>query len=76
MNGQLSSKGFKLITFRYKVDHHLMLGTFVILYKNGQNAEVFIWDQEPTRHETDRYETSVELEIGVCLWRKTLGPLH
>ena len=65
MNGELSTKGFKLIALHYKTDYSLTLNTSHILYHDGLNNVMFLWGQEPSKHETDRYETSVEMEIRI-----------
>ncbi|KAL6464277.1 hypothetical protein MHYP_G00265940 [Metynnis hypsauchen] len=53
MNGELSTKGFKQIALHYKTDHSLMLNTSHILYHDGLNNVMFLWGQEPSKHETD-----------------------
>ncbi|XP_036414968.1 inter-alpha-trypsin inhibitor heavy chain H3-like isoform X2 [Colossoma macropomum] len=53
MNGELSTKGFKQIALHYKTDYSLMLNTSHILYHDGLNNVMFLWGQEPSKHETD-----------------------
>ncbi|KAL6464278.1 hypothetical protein MHYP_G00265950 [Metynnis hypsauchen] len=53
MNGELSTKGFKQIALHYKTNHSLMLNTSHILYLDGLNNVMFLWGQEPSKHETD-----------------------
>ncbi|KAL7843745.1 hypothetical protein AOLI_G00252570 [Acnodon oligacanthus] len=53
MNGELSTKGFKQIALHYKTDYSLMLNASHILYHDGLNNVMFLWGQEPSKHETD-----------------------
>ncbi|XP_030632203.1 inter-alpha-trypsin inhibitor heavy chain H3 isoform X3 [Chanos chanos] len=55
MNGELiesGGTGFSQITIHYKTDH-MTLSTSGIIFSDGQNAVKFLWNQEPTTHETD-----------------------
>ncbi|XP_030632211.1 inter-alpha-trypsin inhibitor heavy chain H3 [Chanos chanos] len=56
MNGELiesGGTGFSQITIFYKTDLHMRLSTSEIIFSDGQNAVKFLWNQEPTNHETD-----------------------
>ncbi|XP_030632200.1 inter-alpha-trypsin inhibitor heavy chain H3 [Chanos chanos] len=56
MNGELiesGGTGFSQITIFYKTDLHMTLSTSEIIFSDGQNAVKFLWNQEPTTHETD-----------------------
>ncbi|XP_053083116.1 inter-alpha-trypsin inhibitor heavy chain H3-like isoform X2 [Pangasianodon hypophthalmus] len=53
MNGQLSEKGFKLISLHYKTEK-LLISCDESVYYNGENSVKFVWGQpEPSRHESD-----------------------
>ncbi|XP_056128460.1 uncharacterized protein LOC130106394 [Rhinichthys klamathensis goyatoka] len=55
MNGQFMTRrqGFIQIAFHYKTNHHLTINTRSIRYQDGQNHFEFLWDQEPTQHNTE-----------------------
>ncbi|XP_030632208.1 inter-alpha-trypsin inhibitor heavy chain H3 isoform X1 [Chanos chanos] len=56
MNGELiesGGTGFSQITIFYKTDLHMRLSTSEIIFSDGRNAVKFLWNQEPTTHETD-----------------------
>lgn len=54
MNGQLSEKGFQLISLRYKTEKLLMSHNESI-YQKGEQSVKFVWgQQDPSRHESDR----------------------
>ncbi|XP_039529773.1 inter-alpha-trypsin inhibitor heavy chain H3-like isoform X1 [Pimephales promelas] len=55
MNGQFMTgrQGFFQIAFHYKTNHHLTINTSSIRYEDGQNHLEFLWDQEPTQHNTE-----------------------
>ncbi|XP_017305526.1 inter-alpha-trypsin inhibitor heavy chain H3 isoform X7 [Ictalurus punctatus] len=53
INGQLSDKGFELVTIHYKTAK-LLVSPAKSVYSDGENSVEFVWGQpEPGRHETD-----------------------
>ncbi|XP_037388391.1 inter-alpha-trypsin inhibitor heavy chain H3-like isoform X1 [Pygocentrus nattereri] len=62
MNGELSTKGFNQIALHYKTDYSLMLNTSHILYHDGLNDVMFLWGQEPSKHETDSVSLILRIE--------------
>uniref|UniRef100_A0A671L1Q0 Zgc:112265 n=1 Tax=Sinocyclocheilus anshuiensis TaxID=1608454 RepID=A0A671L1Q0_9TELE len=55
MNGEsmTGQNGCRKIAFHYKTNHHLTISTKSIRYHDGQNHVEFLWDQEPTQHNTE-----------------------
>ncbi|KAK7127504.1 hypothetical protein R3I93_020175 [Phoxinus phoxinus] len=55
MNGQFMTRrqGFSKIAFHYKTKHRLTINTSSISYQDGQSHVEFLWDQEPTQHNTE-----------------------
>uniref|UniRef100_A0A673FJF4 Inter-alpha-trypsin inhibitor heavy chain H3-like n=1 Tax=Sinocyclocheilus rhinocerous TaxID=307959 RepID=A0A673FJF4_9TELE len=55
MNGEsmTGQNGCRKIAFHYKTNHHLTISTTSIRYHDGQNHVEFLWDQEPTQHNTE-----------------------
>ncbi|XP_077060067.1 inter-alpha-trypsin inhibitor heavy chain H3-like [Siphateles boraxobius] len=55
INGQFMTRrqGFSKIAFHYKTNHHLTINTSSIRYQDGQSHVEFLWDQEPTQHNTE-----------------------
>ncbi|XP_077058966.1 inter-alpha-trypsin inhibitor heavy chain H3-like [Siphateles boraxobius] len=55
MNGLFMTRrqGFSKIAFHYKTNHHLTINTSSIRYQDGQSHVEFLWDQEPTQHNTE-----------------------
>ncbi|XP_077060068.1 inter-alpha-trypsin inhibitor heavy chain H3-like [Siphateles boraxobius] len=55
MNGESLSgqNGFHQIAFHYKTNHHLIISTKNISYRNGQDDVQFLWGQTPTQNDTE-----------------------
>ncbi len=45
--------GFHQIAIHYKTNHHLIISTKSISYRNGQDNVEILWGQELTQHNTD-----------------------
>uniref|UniRef100_A0A671L0X7 Zgc:112265 n=1 Tax=Sinocyclocheilus anshuiensis TaxID=1608454 RepID=A0A671L0X7_9TELE len=71
MNGESLSEqnGFHQIAFHYKTNHHLIISTKSISYRNGQDNVEFLWGQEPTQYNTD----SVSLVVLKSEMNVTMG---
>ncbi|XP_026077845.1 inter-alpha-trypsin inhibitor heavy chain H3-like [Carassius auratus] len=71
MNGESLSEqnGFHQIAFHYKTNHHLMINTKSISYRNGQDNVEFLWGQEPTQYNAD----SVSLVVREHVMNVTFG---
>uniref|UniRef100_A0A8C1KIS5 Zgc:112265 n=1 Tax=Cyprinus carpio TaxID=7962 RepID=A0A8C1KIS5_CYPCA len=70
MNGESLSEqnGFHQIAFHYKTNHHLIINTKSISYRNGQDNVEFLWGQEPTQYNTDSVSLVVlENEMNVTM---------
>ncbi|XP_050978823.1 inter-alpha-trypsin inhibitor heavy chain H3-like isoform X2 [Labeo rohita] len=70
MNGESLSEqnGFHQIAFHYKKNHHLIVSTKSISYRNGQDNVDFLWGQEKTQHNTDGVSLVVlENELNVTM---------
>ncbi|XP_056128457.1 inter-alpha-trypsin inhibitor heavy chain H3-like [Rhinichthys klamathensis goyatoka] len=74
MNGQFMTRqqGFIQIAFHYKTNHHLTINTRSIRYQDGQNQVEFLWDQEPTQHNTE----GVSLILRRNEMDVTMGNIH
>ncbi|XDV51336.1 hypothetical protein PO909_020225 [Leuciscus waleckii] len=74
MNGQFMTRrqGFSKIAFHYKTNHHLTINTSSIRYQDGQSHVEFLWDQEPTQHNTE----GVSLILRSNEMDVTMGNIH
>uniref|UniRef100_A0A8C1VHH8 Zgc:112265 n=1 Tax=Cyprinus carpio TaxID=7962 RepID=A0A8C1VHH8_CYPCA len=70
MNGESLSEqnGFHQIAIHYKTNHHLIISTKSISYRNGQDNVEILWGQELTQHNTDGVSLVVlENEMNVTM---------
>lgn len=78
MNGESLSQlnGFHQIAIHYKTNHHLIVSTKSISYRNGQDNVEFLWGQEPTQHNTEGVSLVVlKNEINVTMGNFGVGIL-
>uniref|UniRef100_A0A671LTI5 Inter-alpha-trypsin inhibitor heavy chain H3-like n=1 Tax=Sinocyclocheilus anshuiensis TaxID=1608454 RepID=A0A671LTI5_9TELE len=70
MNGESLSEqnGFHQIAIHYKTNHHLIISTKSISYRNGQDNVEILWGQELSQHNTDGVSLVVlENELNVTM---------